>query len=132
MICPNCHARVVGAAQVTADGKVFHAHGCLEAFRRAQRGLVHGCPKCMRTGEMDDPSGRTRTERVHTDDPLCGYDGCMGCEGCRTRTKAVQVPVKVTCSLCKGEGWLTEKPEPVTKVVDWKLPRSTGGRNGER
>lgn len=32
-----------------------------------------------------------------------------------------EVPDKV-CPLCKGEGWLTTKPEPVTetKIVGWR------------
>lgn len=127
LTCIQCSRAIRdGQTVVTLRGGFLHT-GCREEYDRHAQGLKHECPQCKRSGHAPDPTGRTRPERVplgRDETPLCAYDGCMGCEGCRTRTRVAQVPVQVTCPLCGGVGWLREKPEAVTetRVVGWRFP----------
>lgn len=123
MECLHCGHKVSGDAFVS-DENVIHQR-CLDEYRRHQAGFFHECPKCATTGKMETPNGSTHTEVVglaYNEEPSCAYDGCRGCSHCINRTKTVIAIDRVTCNLCHGTGWLKEKPEPVTKIVDWKLP----------
>lgn len=78
------------------------------------------CPKCQGRGTMDDPTGKTKTIEVSTNNPSCAYNGCRGCHWCYNSLMPQEVPVTVPCNLCDGHGRLEKEPVPITKVVDWQ------------
>ena len=124
IFCVQCNQRIFGAAEVLDKG-IIHQK-CGDAYYRAVRGLLYECPKCNKTGKIKDPGGRMEDKIVplaRNETPDCAYNGCWGCEFCRDRIKTVRVPCMVKCTLCNGEGYLKDKPEPVTAIVDWKLPK---------
>lgn len=121
MNCTHCGRRISGDAWI--EGDVILHKSCIKSYNLSLKGLTHKCPKCKTSGKVNHP---TKTETVEVplgygETPLCGYDGCRGCHYCHNRVKKAEVPVKETCNLCKGEGFLEKEPTPVTKVVDWKL-----------
>lgn len=125
LACAHCGSHVEGEAIVLhRDGGVVLHSRCHDGYQRALEGLVHRCPKCKATGKMDHPRGETESVEVplaHNETPGCAWNGCWGCQYCRSRVKLVDRVKRVTCDLCNGTGWLSQEPVPVTKVTDWKL-----------
>ena len=79
-------------------------------------------PKCDGSGDMDDPDGLTVNKVVKlapNETPICAYDGCRGCGHCRDKTKSVKVPLQISCTLCKGEGFCKRRPTPVMGITGW-------------
>ena len=121
MTCLHCGRAVIGESYAIETGLVHST--CRPAYDRHLRGLYFDCPKCGTTGKVNDSAGATKCETVPLgsgETPPCAWNGCMGCGSCRGGTRTIVVPVKITCALCDGVGWLKEKPTPVTRVVDWK------------
>lgn len=120
MKCLHCKSSALGEVLAKENG-VLHKN-CTKAYEAGLRGLVYICPQCESSGEMKDPSGKTVKQRVNVAKgkvPLCAYDGCRGCEDCRTLTQLVDVPARITCDLCKGEGFCNQKATPLMGVIGW-------------
>ena len=123
MKCVYCGKTVLGEAVVVGANFLVHSK-CKDGWSRKQRGLIYDCPKCKTTGLMNHPSGEEEYVEVPLDGepPDCAADGCMGCRYCRNLIRKERRVIEVMCNLCDGEGYLKRKPEPVTSIVDWKVP----------
>ena len=120
MKCLHCNREILGEAWIIPEGGV-HIN-CLEEYERVKNNLCYECPKCKKTGLIDDPSGEKTFKWVHLspeETPMCAWNGCPGCKECRERVKTVSVTVRIKCDLCDGVGYLTKEPKPIKNVVDW-------------